>query len=126
MTHALIIDDDPQNVEVLARLLAMNGVTYTAILDGSELESSLFGVEQIDVIFLDLELPRQNGYDVYADLRSRLGETPPIVACTVHSNEISVTRQMGFDGFISKPIHPGRFPSQLAHILNGEPVWDAS
>ncbi len=33
-------------------------------------------------------------------------------------------RDMGFDGFLGKPLDNARFPDQLARILRGEPVWE--
>jgi CheY-like chemotaxis protein len=124
--HALIIDDDPQNIEVLERLLTANDVSHTAVEDTNTLADTLREMGQLDVIFLDINMPRLNGYQVLASLRDSLGNHCPIVAYTVFSDEIANARSMGFDGFISKPLNPQRFARQLAEILSGKPVWDAS
>ena len=124
--HALIIDDNAENIEVLARLLAANDVTHTAVLDTNQLENILQGAGRMDVIFLDIKMPKQNGYEILASLRTTFDRRLPIVAYTVHSNEIATAREMGFDGFLAKPLNPQLFSTQLSQILSGESVWDAS
>jgi two-component system cell cycle response regulator DivK len=122
--HALIIDDDVNNLEVLAELLNDAGVSHTALQDAKELDSALEGLQHIDVVFLDLELPGLNGYDLLDILKNEIGINAPIIAYTVHSSEAVNARRMGFDGFIPKPLDSARFPDQLRRILNGETVWD--
>ena len=124
--HALIIDDNTQNLEVLGRLLNANGVSYTALQDTNELERVLTAHQHIDVVFLDIEMPRRSGYEILGVLRQQFGSDLRIVACTVHTNEIAPARAIGFDGFLSKPLNPLVFATQLAQILDGTPVWDAS
>lgn len=124
--HALIIDDNAQNLEVLARLLQANGVSCTAIQDTAELEHIIDTAPHIDAVFLDIEMPRRNGYEILGLLRQHYGAALRIVACTVHTNEIATARDLGFDGFLSKPLNPKQFAVQLAQILDGTPVWDAS
>jgi two-component system cell cycle response regulator DivK len=48
------------------------------------------------------------------------------IAYTVHVSEISLAHKHGFDGFIGKPLDSERFPNQLARILSGEHVWEAT
>jgi CheY-like chemotaxis protein len=124
--HALIIDDNAQNLEVLGRLLTANGVSYTAVQDTNSLDHILGSESHIDVVFLDIEMPRRNGYEILGLLRQNYGSALRIVACTVHTNEISTAREIGFDGFLAKPLNPTIFAAQLSQILDGTPVWDAS
>lgn len=122
--HALIIDDNAQNLEVLARLLESNNVGCTALQDTRNLETDLQALASLDLVFLDLEMPLRNGYEVLKLLRTHYGTGLPIIACTVHTSELSSVREMGFDGFIAKPLNPLQFSKQIARLLNGESVWD--
>jgi CheY-like chemotaxis protein len=121
--HALVIDDNGSNLKVLARLLSRQNVTCTEINSSATLAELLPTLERVDVVFLDLEMPVLDGYHVKDVLRSALGNTP-IIAYTVHVSEMNVVRNLGFDGFIGKPVDDARFPDQLARILRGESVWD--
>ncbi len=81
-------------------------------------------VEKIDLIFLDLEMPGISGYQMHDILSEKYGSDIPIVAYTVHSNEINAAREKGFHSFLGKPLNIQRFGSQIARILAGEHVWE--
>ncbi len=122
--HALIIDDDADNVEILAELLSDENVDCTAIQNPQLVQEALEGLEQLDVIFLDLEMPGLNGYELLEILKNDLELSVPIVAYTVHLSETVTARKMGFDCFLGKPLDGSRFPDQLRRILDGESVWE--
>lgn len=122
MTHALIIDDDPFSAEVLQRLLTLQGVTSTAVLEPMQALDALDS--SISLVFLDLEMPKMNGYEVLGHLRKSLSGDVPIVAYTVHVSEADVAWEKGFHSFLGKPLSQDQFPSQLARILQNESVWD--
>jgi len=125
MGHALIIDDNAKNVDVLARLLRMQGVNSTTVLRPAQLEPVLQDIDAVDVVFLDLEMPGANGYEVLDRLKldSRF-RSVPMVAYTVHISEITVAHQQGFHSFLGKPLDADKFPDQLSRILHGQPVWE--
>jgi two-component system cell cycle response regulator DivK len=124
-SHAVIIDDNNRNRQVLGQLLLNQGITHTGISDPNQISSVLENVAQVNVIFLDLEMPGLNGYDVFEKLKSVSDlEAVPIVAYTVHVSEMNTAYQHGFHSFIPKPLDPDRFPDQITRILNGERVWE--
>ena len=122
--HALIIDDNRENVDVLAELLTLEGVTFTRVHNPTLVESVIDDIDSLDVIFLDLEMPKLDGYQLLEWFQSDARfDRIPVVAYTVHVSEISVARQLGFHSFLGKPLDADQFPQQLARILNGERVW---
>jgi CheY-like chemotaxis protein len=123
--HALIIDDDAYSIHVMERLLDQENITYTAIADPTTLEEVLKTLNAVDIVFLDLEMPKLDGYEVLAILKNYLETNVPIVACTVHTAEINNTRRQGFFSFVAKPLDLDRFSDQLHRILNGIPVWES-
>jgi CheY-like chemotaxis protein len=74
-------------------------------------------------VFLDLEMPSLDGYQVFDFLRCQVGMTVPIVACTVHISEAKTARNLGFDSFLAKPLNADIFPEQFRKIMSGERVW---
>ncbi len=123
--HALIIEDNSLNVQVLSTFLTRQGITFTTVLNPQRLTELLGNTNQVDVVFLDLEMPGLNGYDVLALLKADTRfQAVPVVACTVHVSEMNTAYRLGFDSFIAKPLDSDRFPEQLARILQGERVWE--
>jgi len=122
--HALIIDDNVANVDVLAELLIIEGVASTKVHLPKYLDGVLEHISNVDVIFLDLEMPGQNGYQIFNALKAdpRFRDVP-IIVYSVLTTEINTVRQMGFHGFLSKPLDADDFSEQLASILRGESVW---
>jgi two-component system cell cycle response regulator DivK len=123
--HALIIDDDAYNVYIMERFLDRENIAYTAITDTAALENTLKELQKIDLVLLDLEMPKRDGYLIIDILKQHLEAHVPIVACTVHTAEINRTKKLGFSGFIAKPLDMERFPEQINRILNGETIWEA-
>lgn len=125
MVHALIIDDNRNNIEVLKTLLEREGVQPTSVSIVQHIPQTLDNAEQVDVVFLDLEFPNSDGFDILKTLKgdARLSGVP-IVAYSVHTSEIDRARRAGFHSFVGKPLDMQRFPSQLERILNNQAVWE--
>ena len=124
--HALIIDDNPKNISVLANMLADEKITNTRVTNCRHLDTIIESINVIDMVFLDLEMPGFSGYDILNRLKSspRFAKTP-VVSYTVHTSELIKARQSGFDSFLAKPLNADKFPEQVARILRGEHIWEA-
>lgn len=124
MPHALIVDDNPMNIKVMTRLLKEANITCTAIQDSSQAYDIARSLSQLDIVFLDLDMPHYNGFQVFEILYHELGLTVPIVACTVYTNEMATAKEAGFHSFIGYPLKVDAFIDQVKRILNDEPIWD--
>lgn len=125
--HALIIDDNAKNVSVLANMLSDENVANTRVTNPSQLDAAISGIDRVDIVFLDLEMPGLNGYEVLQKLKSNSNFAGvPIVAYTVHVSEINTASKSGFDSFIAKPLNPDKFSGQIARLLRGEAVWETA
>ena len=123
--HALIIEDNTPNQQVLANLLQKQNVSSTILSNPLYLGETLESLGVIDIIFLDLEMPDVNGYEALTLLQgSPHTRDIPVVAYTVHLSEIQNAYQVGFHSFLPKPIDPKRFPEQLHQIFDGHRIWD--
>lgn len=123
--HALIVDDNVSNVEALKLLLEREDVTSTTLTSPIDLPELLEILGPVDLVFLDLEFPNYQGFDILAQLQAdpRL-DGATFVAYTVHISEQNEARQAGFHSFLGKPLDVQRFPERLHRILNGERVWE--
>jgi CheY-like chemotaxis protein len=122
--HALIIEDDVYSIEVLSKLLNQQGIAYSAVQDARKVEPMSGELASVDLVFLDLEMPWIDGYEMLRILGEFLRPEVPVIACSVHTNEALTARDLGFHSFISKPLDMERFPEQIQHILNNDSIWD--
>ncbi|MBN8639269.1 MAG: response regulator [Anaerolineae bacterium] len=123
--HALIIEDNSNNSEVLAILLELQGVASTNVRSPRQVASTIEQLEHVDVIFLDLEFPYGDGFSVFKLLRSDPRYAAiPIIAYSVHISQVDKVRAAGFQGFLGKPLSIEQFPDQLRRILSGIAVWE--
>jgi two-component system cell cycle response regulator DivK len=126
--YVLVVEDNLQNLVLIARLLAFIGVRrYEWKASGWQVLEFADTMPRVDLVLMDLHLPYEDGYDALAKLRGdeRFVETR-VVAVTADANPASMekAKNAGFDGFLGKPIDPDRFPEQIVNILQGQAVWD--
>ncbi|MDX9953534.1 MAG: response regulator [Anaerolineae bacterium] len=124
----LIVEDNFNNFLLMTRLLAFLGVKKCEWkASGWKVLEFAETLGEIDLILMDLMLPDADGFESLESLRShpQIKEVP-IVAVTANIAQpfVERARQVGFDGFIGKPLDPDRFPEQVRRILAGEEVWE--
>lgn len=118
----LLAEDNLVNQKVAARLLERLGHTCQIVDNGvALLERWRTGVW--DVLLIDLQMPEMDGETAIRLLReeerSRPGPTQPAVAMTAHAMQGDKERclNMGFDGYIAKPISQERLAEEIARLL---------
>ena len=122
---ALIIEDDHTSIKVMQQLLEQLTMESIVIADSYNLAEQIGDIPIPDVVFLDLEMPKSNGYSVLEQLQSdaRFANVP-IVAYTTHISHLNDARSAGFHSFLGKPVDGDLFPQYMADILSGIPVWE--
>jgi CheY-like chemotaxis protein len=118
----LIIEDNAANLELVRYLLAFHGYAVMEARDGVQgVEIAM--KERPDLIICDLQMPLLDGYHVLAQLRDNSGGVNfVVVAVTAFSmpNDRQMVMTAGFDGYLSKPIEPENFVSQIEAFLPAE------
>lgn len=124
----LIVEDDPRNATLLQAMLRITGIFDMHVCrSGADLMDTVVKMSQIDLVLLDLQLPGEDGFKIYARLRDNPAlQDVPIVAVTaqVMVDEIARAEKAGFNGFLGKPLNYDRFPGQIRRLLAGERVWE--
>ena len=65
----LLVDDIPENLQLLSELLIQKGYTTRSVTSGKMALKTL-KVKQTDVIFLDIKMPEMDGYEVCKAIKS--------------------------------------------------------
>ena len=99
----LIVDDEPQVAEVLARSLGRQGHSTTVVHSGEEALEHLATVTP-DAMFLDVSMPGMDGLAVMAEVK-RIKPSLAIVVITGHAthDEVERVKELGAVDVIQKP-----------------------
>ncbi len=122
-----VVEDDPSNLAIITTILRRHGASVPFETWGTGTVETLTLCLPIDLVLLDLGLPRGvSGYDVYDQIKSvpALADIPvAVVTAADPSIEMPICREKGMSGFISKPLSYANFGKSIATILAGNQVW---
>ena len=121
-----ITEDNTLNRAVYMMLLKILGAIIEFDRLGRETPSKL-AVFKPDLIILDLMLPNgDSGYHIFNKIRQmpNYGNVP-IVAISASEPSVALPKckELGFSGFIAKPIEEELLVDQLVRLIEGEEVW---
>jgi chemosensory pili system protein ChpA (sensor histidine kinase/response regulator) len=119
-TFALVVDDSITVRRVTQRLLERNGMRVLTAKDGVD-AVSLLQDNLPDIILLDIEMPRMDGYEVAAHVRAdpRLKHIP-IVMITSRTSEKHRARaiELGVDDYLGKPYQESQLLDAIEPLVN--------
>ncbi|MBT9555964.1 MAG: PAS domain S-box protein [Myxococcales bacterium] len=103
--RVLLAEDSEDSRILIEWLLSGTGAVVTSVGDGLEAVEHIERGGLFDVILMDMQMPRLDGYDATRRLRE-LGVATPIIAVTAHamSGDDDLCRQAGCDGYLTKPM----------------------
>ncbi|HEX8115235.1 MAG TPA: response regulator [Kofleriaceae bacterium] len=101
----LVVDDDPDILEIVTVVLGLYDVPAVTACDGIEALHALRGSAELGLVLLDLMMPRMNGVDVLAEMKRdpALAAMPVIVISGNYHTEQDVLA-MGADEYLLKPL----------------------
>ncbi|MGY3570942.1 response regulator [Vibrio paucivorans] len=115
MAHILLIDDDTELTSLLKEVLTYEGFTISEANDG---ESGLAAVNKdIDLILLDVMMPKLNGMDTLKRLRENW--QTPVLMLTAKGEEIDrvIGLELGADDYLPKPFSDRELLARIKAIL---------
>jgi len=127
MIHVLLVEDDPGDVIITREAFAENKVRnqLSVVTDGVKAlqflrrEAEFGDAPRPDLILLDLNLPRMDGHEVLANIKSDLDlQRIPVVVLTTSDAEEDVLRsyELHANAYVTKPVDFQRFLSVVRQI----------
>lgn len=105
--HALVVDDDKSNLQVLQAILDPHGWSFTYVPDGQKALAAL-NQRAFDIIFMDVRMPNLNGIKTSALIRRSQAPHANIPIIAVTADVAEATRKqclnVGMDMFLTKPV----------------------
>jgi DNA-binding response OmpR family regulator len=119
LKKVLLVEDEDSLRRVLKDLLEREGFTVFEAADG------VMAIDQIDrtapdIVVLDLNLPRLDGYGVLSHLRARPATADlPVIVLTAKGDEESEVRvfEYGASDYLTKPFRPRALSARLHALL---------
>ena len=122
LPHILVVDDDREIRELLARFLERHQLRVTAVRDAREARRA-WPNGHFQLVVLDLMLPGESGLDLARYLRTQ--SNVPIVMLTAMGEETDriIGLELGADDYVAKPFNPRELLARIRAVLRraGEP-----
>jgi len=119
MAKLLIVDDEPENIELLTRRLTRRGFTVVSALTADE-GFALAVAERPDVILMDIKMPVIDGFEATRRLKA-CDETKriPVIALTAHAmqEDRDVAVAAGADEYETKPVDLDLLLAKIAALI---------
>jgi two-component system, OmpR family, KDP operon response regulator KdpE len=114
--RVLVVDDEPDVLELDRVSLEERGFLVSAAADGEEALRRTRD-DLPDLVLLDLRLPDLDGFDVLRQLRA--ASTVPVILLTVSDDEGDKVRglELGADDYVTQPFRPGELAARIRAVL---------
>jgi PAS domain S-box-containing protein len=104
----LVVDDNPANIFIAAQYLDLWKITYKTANSGLK-AINLTKKYDFDIILLDLQMPKMNGYDVAKKIRKLKLNLQPVIIAFSASAKSEVSNELleaGINDHLPKPFQP--------------------
>ena len=109
--RALLVEDNELNAEIATEILGMTGIQVERAVDGLEAVDMVYDCPDgyYDIIFMDIQMPKMNGYDAARAIRAMPRSyctQVPIIAMTANAfaEDVHAAKTVGMNEHIAKPL----------------------
>jgi two-component system, OmpR family, response regulator len=119
--HILVVEDDRETRNLIAKYLRTNACNVTTATDGREMARAMTD-RRVDLLILDVMLPGEDGLSLCRKVRAE-GETP-IIMLTARGEDVDriVGLEMGADDYLPKPFNPRELLARINAVLRRQSV----
>ncbi len=124
MTEAisvLVVDDDESVVEMIRMGLESDGMTVFSACDGSE-GIEVLGRERIDVVVLDVMMPRVDGWMTLMEIRNNPATANvPVIMLSAKTQELAkiLAFKQGVQQYVTKPFNIAELSARVESLARG-------
>jgi CheY-like chemotaxis protein len=117
--QVLLVDDEPDSLELISEVLTHEGATVYRAAGGSECLALLAELTPT-LMVVDLQMPKPDGWDLLAHVRADKALGGVLVIATTAYHSVNVEQEAldaGFDAYIPKPLRTQMLIDTLTDLL---------
>lgn len=118
----LVVDDNKEIVYSISELLKYEGYEVLKAYDGME-ALSIMGEKKVDLIILDVMMPKMNGLSALMKMRQHFKTPVIILSAKTEESDIVSGLSLGADDYIEKPYKPAELLARVKAHLRRFHVW---
>ena len=115
-TRALLVEDDPNIVDLIRANLAVRGFETIVSTDGLD-ALALLDTEEPDIVLVDLMLPEADGFDLCRQIRERSSVAVIVVSARGGERDKVSALNVGADDYMTKPFSVEELLARIAATL---------
>ena len=119
-SRILLVEDNPINQQVACEIMHQVGMVVEVAASGREALAVLGSGCGFDLVFMDIQLPDMDGFEITRLIRKQWSiETLPVVAMTAHAlaEERENCLAAGMNGHVTKPVNPHELYESLVRWI---------
>lgn len=127
--RVLLVEDNELNAEIATEILEMTGLTVESASNGIEAVDKITACADgyYDLIFMDIQMPKMNGYDATRAIRAmkrNYCKQVPIIAMTANAfaEDIHAAKTVGMNEHIAKPLDLNTLERTLKKWISGKTI----
>ena len=116
----LLTEDDNDDILIFQEAISDFQITINLHLakDGREAIELLQKLQNVDIVFLDINMPLMNGLECLTEIRRQPWPASVIMLSSSNSDyHISQSKMLGANGYITKPASMGQYRQTIKHVL---------
>ena len=123
MPHTiLIVDDEPVARTLAQKRIAEQGYNIITAANGEE-ALAVLETTKPDLILLDVEMPKMNGYTFMGELATKnLNPRIPVIVLTAHEEMGPIFKRHGVRGYLIKPLNIDDVVAKIKELIGPNPV----
>lgn len=120
--YVLVVEDDQQMRNMIIEHFRDNNLQATGVANGQEASRHL-STQGLSLIVLDLQLGREDGFDVLREIRAR-SDVPVVIVTGHRRDEIDriIGLELGADDYISKPFSLRELQARARAVLRRQEI----
>lgn len=118
-SHILLVEDNQTNQEIILGLLENSGIKISIANDGEEAVDKFKELKDLELILMDIQMPKMDGYEATKIIRN-IDKDIPIIALTANAmkEDVQRTKKAGMNEHLNKPIEVSKLYKILLKYIS--------